>query len=466
MRSFDLHGAADCPALRAARNTARPRRGPRSPRPCARRSPARSAARARSRRSAPRRRTGARTSPESARSRSRCRARPGPPAAPEIDPEPGPAPPPADPEPTKPPLEDPPPASPELVPPRDPEPRPEALDPHAALFEAIADFAGDTSPEIDARHGRIEITGVQVAPDSVLLAALDRAAQAAGAVLLTGVEASGVSWAVRLPRPEARHYLFVELERAQIAVPWSRVVEYGLASGGAGPRVLLGSGLERVVLPIDWLYGKGEGRPVHPPQGAREIAPPEAFAEGGWVRDPEGRIARVFDLARGAEPALAPEAGPPEAVQPEPIPADNPPESTPVPRSPLRALVADDSMMARVFLGRLLAQRGIVVEEAEDGAAARSRLAGGGFELVILDAEMPARGRARDPPGCGCGRRRARLRAGQGRRGAAPRRGVRRAAHPLQTVRRGRSAQRGGHFTSARRPRHLSAASRPAPRGS
>jgi len=109
------------------------------------------------------------------------------------------------------------------------------------------------------------------------------------------------------------------------------------------------------------------------------------------VRDAEGRTARVLDLAQGAEAALDPS---PEPVQPEPIPADNPPEAEPPPkaRAVVRALVADDSMMARVFLGRLLAQRGIVVEEAEDGAAARALLDRGGFDFVFLDAEMPGAG--------------------------------------------------------------------------
>ena len=320
---------------------------------------------------------------------------PGPPPSPEIEPEPQ-IPPVREPEPVPPPREEPPlPSAPEIEPPRDPEPRPEA-DAHAVLFEAIADLVGEGSPAIDAGHGRIEITGRRALPASgmdagshLLLEALDRAAQAAGAVLVASQEAGGLSWIVRLPRPEARHYLFAELEGAQVAVPWSRVVEYGLTAGSERPRILLGSGLGRVQLPIDWLFGKGEGHAVSAPADARGVEAPASFTTGGWVRDAEGRTARVLDLALGAEPVLEPA---PEAVQPEPIPADNPPETVPPARASLRALVADDSMMARVFLGRLLAQRGIVVEEAEDGAAARALLDRGGFDLVFLDAEMPGAG--------------------------------------------------------------------------
>jgi CheY-like chemotaxis protein len=228
---------------------------------------------------------------------------PGPPQTPEIEPEPQPEPQ-VEPGPVPPPREEPPlPTAPEIEPPREDPP-----DPHAALFEAIADLAGDDTPAIDTAHGPVAITGRRALPAGGIDAAsrrlielLERAAQAAGAVLVTSPEPGALSWTVRLPR----------------------------------------------------------------------------------------------DGVRGAEPA--PEAAPapeppPEAVQPEPIPADNLPETGPPARAALRALVADDSMMARVFLGRLLAQRGIVVEEAEDGAAARSLLDRGGFDFVFLDAEMPGAG--------------------------------------------------------------------------
>ena len=332
---------------------------------------------------------------------------PGPPSSPEIEPEPMPEPL-TEPRPVPPPREEPPaPTAPEIEPPRDPEPRPEA-DAHAALFEAIADLAGEGTPEIDASRGRIEITGRRALPEGgmdagshVLLEALDRAAQAAGAVLLASTDSGSLGWIVRLPRPEAGHYLFAEIAGAPIAVPWSRVVGYGLAQGSARPRIVVGNGLGRIDLSIDWLFRKGEGRPVGAPPDAGAIALPASFTIAGWVEDAEGRTARVLDL--GSAPDLAPsaeaptpEAPPsesaPEAVQPEPVPADTSPETAPPARAPLRALVADDSMMARVFLGRLLAQRGIVVEEAEDGAAARALIDRGGFDLVFLDAEMPGAG--------------------------------------------------------------------------
>jgi DNA-binding response OmpR family regulator len=74
------------------------------------------------------------------------------------------------------------------------------------------------------------------------------------------------------------------------------------------------------------------------------------------------------------------------------VPADNHPETVPPAAAGLRALVADDSMMARVFLSRLLAQRGFAVDEAEDGEAARAALARVRYDIAFLDAEMPGAG--------------------------------------------------------------------------
>ncbi len=91
-------------------------------------------------------------------------------------------------------------------------------------------------------------------------------------------------------------------------------------------------------------------------------------------------------------------AAPPEPLQPPRVPADNPgdaarpPGEIPAPAAPRRALVADDSVMARVFLTRLLVQEGIAVDVADNGTDARALLAAGGFDLVFLDVDMPGGG--------------------------------------------------------------------------
>lgn len=287
---------------------------------------------------------------------------------------------------------------------------------HAALFEAIADFAGAERPEVDARHGRVEVAGSRTLPaggmdaaSDVLLRALDLAAREAGAVLLAETQGGALLWRVRLPRPEARHYLFVERAQASFAVPWSRVVEYGLTSAGERLHVVLGSGLERIELPVTWLFGKGEGTPAPDESWDPAIDVPHRFRLGGWVANPDGGIARILDLETSGEPPPEPaepvanpqveDPGPAdrtatavEGVQPEPLPADNDPETGRVFTRVTRALVADDSMMARVFLGRLLAQRDIEVDEAEDGAQAQAALIARTFDLVFLDADMPGMG--------------------------------------------------------------------------
>ncbi len=278
-------------------------------------------------------------------------------------------------------------------PPAAPAPMPATDDTRTLLFEAIADFTGDASPGVDARHGRVEISGTRPtggeARDRAELDALDRAARAAGAVLLTIAEGDRLRWILRLPLSQAGHYLFAEWGGLALAISWSLVVDYGLEPGGERSRVVLGNGLERRELAVDWLFGKGEGAAlahVAPPDSA---AAPSGFHFTGLVEDAEGRAARVLAVAPAP---VAVTAELPLIVQPEPPPADNHPGGSAPARSGMRALVADDSMMARVFLGRLLEQRGFVVDEAEDGAQAGAALANARYDVVFLDAEMPGAG--------------------------------------------------------------------------
>lgn len=59
-------------------------------------------------------------------------------------------------------------------------------------------------------------------------------------------------------------------------------------------------------------------------------------------------------------------------------------------RNPLRrALVADDSLVARIFLARMLERRGYFVETVADGASLWSELQSGPWSLVCADFAMP-----------------------------------------------------------------------------
>jgi adenylate cyclase len=54
-----------------------------------------------------------------------------------------------------------------------------------------------------------------------------------------------------------------------------------------------------------------------------------------------------------------------------------------------RLLVADDNKVNRLLLARSLALQGHQVESAENGRIALKMLRGGGFDLLLLDMEMP-----------------------------------------------------------------------------
>ena len=58
-------------------------------------------------------------------------------------------------------------------------------------------------------------------------------------------------------------------------------------------------------------------------------------------------------------------------------------------REPLRALVVDDSLVARVFLTRLLERRGYVVEQAADAAECWSLLPEQRWSALFIDVALP-----------------------------------------------------------------------------
>jgi CheY-like chemotaxis protein len=283
---------------------------------------------------------------------------------------------------------------------------------------ALAGWAGPHAVESDARNGRLEFAGTRPSDhpepgrlsDAALesLRLLHRAAGRLAAPLIVADPEDGeVAWSVRLPLAEGARHLFVEAAGRRLALPWHAVVTYGLAEGGRS-HVVLGRGLERVALALDWLHGLGPGRRLAlPPAEAVAFDTPALAGLPHLVEHEDGErfievalvpLAPAPGEAAEAEPGASGEsagaaggagAGEAEALQEPRVPADNPERS----RAPApRALVADDSFTARVFLSRLLAQRGIDVDEAEDGPHALALLAVRSYELVFLDAEMPGGG--------------------------------------------------------------------------
>jgi PAS domain S-box-containing protein len=78
------------------------------------------------------------------------------------------------------------------------------------------------------------------------------------------------------------------------------------------------------------------------------------------------------------------EAAPERLVPKAPAPAV-------VPGSAGRVLVAEDSRANQIVAATLLRRAGFAVEIVEDGNAAVSRAASGGFDLVLMDVQMPGR---------------------------------------------------------------------------
>lgn len=69
--------------------------------------------------------------------------------------------------------------------------------------------------------------------------------------------------------------------------------------------------------------------------------------------------------------------------------AASPEAETANPVSPLRILVADDSVMNQIFIREILAEKGHEVVIAEDGRQALQELSRQAFDLVLMDIRMP-----------------------------------------------------------------------------
>jgi CheY-like chemotaxis protein len=100
----------------------------------------------------------------------------------------------------------------------------------------------------------------------------------------------------------------------------------------------------------------------------------------------------VAALASQRPSAAPPPQRPTAAPRPEPVVVTRPAPPDPTP-APLAALVAEDSLMARIFLTRMLEQQGLEVHAVETAAALREWLGKRAWALVCVDVDLPdARG--------------------------------------------------------------------------
>jgi CheY-like chemotaxis protein len=124
---------------------------------------------------------------------------------------------------------------------------------------------------------------------------------------------------------------------------------------------------------------------------ARSVAPPPAAAPA----PPRLTLLTTADVRPIPSPVHAPGPAPP-AIAPPP-PAAAPPAVTratagpagPAARAARTALVAEDSITARIFLARLLARQGFDVRTVDTAAALRGELEHGGWLLTCVDIELP-----------------------------------------------------------------------------
>jgi signal transduction histidine kinase/CheY-like chemotaxis protein len=107
-------------------------------------------------------------------------------------------------------------------------------------------------------------------------------------------------------------------------------------------------------------------------------SPPEA----GWVDAVMHKPVDSLELLRCVSGMLD---AAPSAPAAESASSDAPARSS----RPLRVLVAEDNAVNQVVIRRLLEKRGHIVEIARDGGQAVAAAASGGFDLILMDLEMP-----------------------------------------------------------------------------
>ena len=125
-----------------------------------------------------------------------------------------------------------------------------------------------------------------------------------------------------------------------------------------------------------------EEKAAGPEATAAELAPPVAEAIAGSTVDEPSALA--------SEPAAAPIAAPAPAVEPaRPIEPARASAGAPAPIQARRALVAEDSITARMFLSRQLEQLGFEVRGVARASDLRAEVQRGPWALVFVDVELP-----------------------------------------------------------------------------
>lgn len=272
------------------------------------------------------------------------------------------------------------------------------------------------------------------------LYAAHRVIAAAGGNL--GPASDGDGWCLRVASfAERPMYLLLVQGGLRVAVPWHAVLKLRIvtakpASGGMGPIdhpvlgllapsmletpehpiVLIGHGLKRAYLTADRLIWRMTAEPCENEWGSPAVGLSETVrTEDGevfWVADSARLLADIElpDVAIEPEPIVLGEANveplgvvaeafTPPANLPVVLPTPEPEiELVPTPNAPApdpqwvpiaRALVADDSLTARLLLSRMLEQNGFTVETVASSAKLLERLHDSAWTVLFTDLEMP-----------------------------------------------------------------------------
>ena len=128
-----------------------------------------------------------------------------------------------------------------------------------------------------------------------------------------------------------------------------------------------------------------------PGRAAAGRAPVRDGAAAATRTTPQLRVLEAEDVeALALEVATAPSSvGPVAGPQALAAVAESKPSNAADARAPRRALLADDSLTARMFLARMLEQHGFEVTAVSRGAELLAALARGPWSLLCVDVELP-----------------------------------------------------------------------------
>jgi len=206
--------------------------------------------------------------------------------------------------------------------------------------------------------------------------------------------AEGIGRAVRSDDGEVHWVLDPAwLLRGVVAPPLGHPIRRGPGSEPAGPTVSQSPipNPERPPLPIS-------GPPAVPKPADPDTEPVEGSEEQPTVSETTSPAAAEdpSSLADAPPVEILPDDAAPSTPAPPPqpeLPARSPvvPSATEAPssRGPRRALVAEDSITARIFLVRLLEQRGFLVHAVASARELREWLPRGPWALVCADCVLP-----------------------------------------------------------------------------